>query len=111
MSISTIDIEVPSAKGVKITLESLFVEMNDGRTISVPLAWYPRLQYATQKERKNWRFIGKGHGIHWDNIDEDISIEGLIAGRPSGESLSSFEKFLKKRPNKTLQRTRTSSRR
>jgi hypothetical protein len=77
----------------------LSVDLSDGRSISVPLAWFPRLLYATQKERNNWRLIGSGHGIHWEDIDEDISVEGLIAGKPSGESQTSFEKWLKKRTN------------
>ena len=71
--------------------------MNDGRTISVPLEWFPRLVHATRAERNNWRLIGRGHGIHWEDIDEDISVEGLLAGRPSGESQESFKKWLSQR--------------
>ncbi|MCD4677298.1 MAG: DUF2442 domain-containing protein, partial [Desulfobacula sp.] len=73
------------------------IELDDGRTVSVPMVWYPRLLNALPQERKNWRLIGKGRGIYWDSIDEDISIEGILAGRPSGESQSSFKKWLESR--------------
>ena len=69
-------------------------ELSDGRTISVPLAWYPRLVHATQEERNNWELIGQGQGVHWPDLDEDLSVEGLIAGRPSGESQRSFKRWL-----------------
>jgi hypothetical protein len=97
MSTSAIEIEIPRAIDVKATKDTLTVELSDGRSISVPLQWYPRLVYATAEERKNWRLIGNGEGIHWEDLDEDISVEGLIAGRPSGESQESFKKWLKKR--------------
>ena len=76
------------------------VDLSDGRGISVPIAWFPRLLHSTEQERNNWRLIGKGHGIHWEDIHEDISIEGLLAGRPSGESKESFKKWLAKRSEK-----------
>jgi hypothetical protein len=97
MSTSAVEIELPLAQAVRITQDSLHVELADGRTISVPLGWYPRLLHATADERKNWRLIGTGRGIHWENIDEDISVEGLLAGRPSGESQASFKKWLTSR--------------
>jgi hypothetical protein len=97
MSISTVEIEVPLAQDVAVTKDTLCVDLSDGRTISVPLAWFPRLVYASPTERKNWKLIGSGHGIHWEDIDEDISVEGLLAGRPSGESQTSFAKWLEKR--------------
>ena len=77
-----------------VTEDTLQVELSDGRTTSVPLAWYPRLVHATQEERNNWELIGEGQGIHWSDLDEDLSIEGLIAGRPSGESQRSFKRWL-----------------
>ena len=98
--------EVPKAEGVKITSDSLNVDLSDGRSISVPLAWFPRLVHATAAERKNWRLIGKGHGIHWEAIDEDISVEGLLAGKPSCESQSSFKKWLSKRQTRLATRFR-----
>ncbi|MBN2395243.1 MAG: DUF2442 domain-containing protein [Candidatus Atribacteria bacterium] len=97
MTISAIEIEIPSAIDVHVTDDTLTVDLSDGRSISVPVSWYPRLIQATESERKNWRLIGKGHGIHWEDIDEDISIEGLLAGRPSGESQASLKRWLQSR--------------
>ena len=97
MSALAIEIQVPYAEDVTVTHEALNVDLSDGRTISVPVAWFPRLLYSTQKERDNWRLIGRGHGIHWEEIDEDISVEGLLAGKPSGESQASFKKWLDSR--------------
>ena len=97
MSTLAVKIEVPNINNVLITDDSLVVELDDGRTVSVPLAWYPRLLHASLEERNELRLIGKGCGIHWESIDEDISTEGLIAGRPSGESQTSFKKWLKSR--------------
>jgi hypothetical protein len=82
---------------ILFTKDTMAVDLSDGRTISVPIAWFPRLLHATQGERESWRLIGNGHGIHWDEIDEDINVEGLLAGRPSGESQKSFKKWLEKR--------------
>ena len=82
---------------VTVTEDTLSVDLNDGRTISVPLAWYPRLLHGTQEERRNWRFIGDREGIHWPDLDEDISIENLLSGKPSGESQSSFKRWLENR--------------
>lgn len=104
MTISAVEIEVPNAENVSVTEDSLSVDLSDGRTIAVPLAWFPRLLHATPEERKNWRLIGKGQGIHWKDIDEDISVEGLLAGRPSGESQESFKKWLNKRPSSLTSR-------
>ena len=97
MSISEVKIELPTALDISVTRDTLTVELSDGRTISVPLEWFPRLVHATPEERNNWRLIGKGQGIHWEDIDEDINIEGLLAGKPSGESQECFKKWLGKR--------------
>jgi hypothetical protein len=94
MSILAVEIEIPYAVDVHATEDTLTVDLSDGRTISVPLGWYPRLEHASSAERSKWRLIGKGQGIHWEDIDEDISVEGLLAGRPSGESQASFKKWL-----------------
>ncbi len=67
---------------VKFTKDTLSVALRDGRTITVPLAWYPRLFNATVAQRKNWRVAGGGYGIHWPDIDEDLSTEGLLRGAP-----------------------------
>ncbi|MGH9815082.1 MAG: DUF2442 domain-containing protein [Candidatus Acidiferrales bacterium] len=69
--------------GVSFTEDSLVVSLKDGRVISVPLAWYPRLLKATQAQRNNWRLIGPGYGIHWPDIDEDLSTEGMLRGAPA----------------------------
>ena len=92
MSISAPERTLPTAENVRVSYDSLSVELSDGRTISAPLAWYPRLLHASARERGHWRLIGRGHGIHWDDLDEDISVEGLLAGRASGESQASFKK-------------------
>ena len=68
---------------VETTEDELRVRLMDGRTISVPLAWYPRLLHATEHQRKNWEVAGGGYGIHWPEIDEDISTEGLLRGAPA----------------------------
>ncbi len=68
---------------VEFTEDTLGVTLMDGRTISVPLAWYPRLLNATKKQRKNWRIAGGGYGIHWPDLDEDLSTEGLLRGAPA----------------------------
>ena len=85
------------AENVRVTSESLSVELSDGRNVTAPLAWFPRLQHGTAKERNNWRLIGRGEGIHWPDLDEDISVEGLVLGNPSGESQPSFARWLEKR--------------
>jgi hypothetical protein len=105
MSISAIEIELPRAEDVTVTNDSLIVDLSDGRTISVPLEWFPRLLHAAAEERSNWRLIGRGHGIHWEDIDEDISVEGLLAGRPSGESQRSFKKWVDRRQSRLIRRS------
>ncbi len=97
MTTSAIEMEIPLGQAVRITQVSLHVDLTDGRTITAPLAWYPRLLHATPGERGMWRFIGGGRGIHWEALDEDISVEGLLAGRASGESQTSFKKWLTSR--------------
>ena len=92
-----VEIQVPNAESVTATDDTLSVDLSDGRTIAVPLAWFPRLVHASQEERNNWNLIGKGQGSHWESVDEDISVENLLAGRPSGESQTSFKKWLEER--------------
>ena len=81
MSSSAIEIIVPTATDVAVTDDTLPVDLSDGRSISAPLAWYPRLVHASESERNTWRLIGRGEGIHWPEVDEDISVAGLLAGR------------------------------
>ncbi|MFA4875706.1 MAG: DUF2442 domain-containing protein [bacterium] len=97
MTTSAVEMAVPNAERIMMTEDTLSVDLSDGRTISVPLAWFPRLLHATPAEKKNWRLIGKGQGVHWEDIDEDISVEGMLAGRRSGESRDSFKKWLERR--------------
>lgn len=105
MNISAVEIEIPQAQSVRVTVDTLHVDLSDGRTISVPVGWYPRLAYATSEERNEWRLIAQGRGIHWESIDEDISVEGLLAGRPSGESQTSFKQWLGARQSRQTKRS------
>lgn len=88
---------VPLALTVSVSDDTLSVSLSDGRTISVPLAWYPRLFHSNHRQRRNFRLVGRGQGIHWPDIEEDISVSGLIIGNPSRESRESFEAWLAKR--------------
>jgi Protein of unknown function (DUF2442) len=98
MSTSTVEVRSATATQVTVTNDTLTVELSDGRSISVPLAWYPRLLLGTVEERSRWRLIGQGRGIHWPDLDEDISVENLLVGRPSAESQHSLKKWLGRRP-------------
>lgn len=97
MSTSITKNETTYATQVVVTEDTLAVDLDDGRTISVPLSWYPRLLNGSQQERQNCRLIGHGEGIHWLDLDEDISTIGLLEGRPSAESQHSFQKRLESR--------------
>ncbi len=94
MSISTVEIHAVAATQVLIGDDTLTVDLSDGRSISVPLTWYPRLFHGTADERGRWRVIGQGNGLHWPDLDEDISVENLLAGKPSGESQRSLAVWL-----------------
>ena len=98
MTTLAIDMRLVSAQKVKVTGSAIIVDLMDGRTISAPLAWYPRLLHGSPQERNNWQLIGKGEGIHWPDLDEDLSVEGIILGKPSGESQLSFKRWLEARP-------------
>jgi len=97
MNTLAVNINIPKANNLSVTDDTLTVELDDGRTISVPLAWYPRLKDASAIERDNWRLIGGGQGMHWMDIEEDISVQGIISGIPSGESQKSFKLWLESR--------------
>ena len=97
MNSSTVEAQLPTAVTAHITDDMVSVDLSDGRSISVPLVWYPRLSHATAGERNNWRLIGGGRGIHWIDLDEDISVENLIKGQSSHESQSSFKRWLTQR--------------
>ena len=89
-----------SILAVRISKHLLTVGLQDGRSISVPLSWYPRLLHGSSGERGNWRLIGQGEGIHWPDLDEDISVTGLLEGTPSQESRESLQEWLKQRSSK-----------
>ncbi len=97
MNSSTVETQVPAATNAQFTDDTLSVDLSDGRMISVPVAWYPRLSHSTSEERDRWRLIGNGRGIHWPDLDEDISVENLLEGQPSGESQTSFKLWLDQR--------------
>jgi hypothetical protein len=94
---SLIDISETRAQRVSLTEDALVVDLVDGRTITIPLTWYPRLAHGSQAERAHWRLIGEGEGIHWPDLDEDISVEGLLAGRRSGETQASLRRWFESR--------------
>ena len=97
MNSSALELRVALAQQLSVTDDALVVDLVDGRTVSVPLSWYPRLAHGTPAERSNWRIIGRGEGIHWPDLDEDISVAGLLAGWPSGESQTSLRRWLETR--------------
>lgn len=99
------------ARTVSISRDALLVHLTDGRTISVPLTWYPRLLHGSPAERRKWRLTGRGIGVHWPDLDEDICIQGLLAGHPSHESSSSLEQWLRSRTASRKPRRRSKSRR
>ena len=107
MGSSTIDAPALAAS-VRVTGKTFEVILTDGRALSVPLDWYPRLAHGSPRERQHFRLLAGGHGIHWPELDEDISVSGLLAGLRSGESASSLKRWLAARrrpPNKALQPT------
>jgi hypothetical protein len=97
MSTSGTELKEAIAQGVTVGDDALVVDLADARTITVPLAWFPRLAHGTPAERANWRLIGGGVGIHWPDLDEDISVESLLAGRRSGETQASLRRWLQAR--------------
>lgn len=95
---STLVLEAePTAVDVQVSDAWLTVELMDGRTLRVPLTWYPRLVYATALERTHWQLLGNGYAIEWPDLDEHIGVEGLLAGRRSGESTHSLDRWLQGR--------------
>ncbi len=93
-----------AAVHVALTSDSLIVDLADGRSVSVPLAWYPRLLHGTARQRAKLRLVGRGEGIHWPDLDEDISVENVVLGKPSGESQESLKKWLAARGRKSSRR-------
>ena len=97
MSSSAIKIQMVKAQDVKVSDDSITVDLTDGRSVSVPIGWYPRLLHGSPDERANWRLIGQGEGIHWSDLDEDVSVENLIIGKSSGEGQRSLKRWLDER--------------
>lgn len=97
MNTSTVEVRLATAQNVSVTDDTLVIDLTDGRTISVPLTWYPRLLHGTPKERSHWRLIGQGEGIHWPDLDEDISVQHVLLGKPSQESQASLKRWLEAR--------------
>ena len=113
MTSSSLATETAEAKRVRVTGDVLVVELRDGRIVSVPLHWYPRLESGRAAERRNWTLIGPGTGIHWPDLDEDISVEGLLLGLRSAESAASLKRWRasRRRPaNKRMEPTRSGAR-
>jgi hypothetical protein len=102
MSISEAELKGATARNLSVSEDSLTVDLDDGRTIVVPLLWFPRLMNGTPAERANFRLIGNGSGIHWPDLDEDISIDSLLAGRRSGETQASLRRWLSSRERPSL---------
>jgi hypothetical protein len=97
MSTSGIDLREVAAQDVTVGEDALTVQLVDGRTLAVPVAWFPRLLHGTAQERSNFRLVGNGSGINWPDLDEDISVASLLAGRRSGETQESLRRWLKDR--------------
>ena len=97
MTISAPELKSPGAASASVSDDALCIELSDGRSITAPLAWYPRLLHATPAERDNLRLIGGGTGIQWPDIEEDISVESVLRGRPSMESATSLKRWLERR--------------
>lgn len=97
MSTSAIEPKLSQIQDVTIGRIHLTLKLADGRAVAAPLDWFPRLKAGTPKERRNWEFIGAGFGVHWPDLDEDISLENILDGRKSMESDKSFHKWLRAR--------------
>jgi uncharacterized protein DUF2442 len=105
MITSTQTTDTAKAKRVKITADALIVELKDGRAVSVPIRWYPRLAQGTPSERRRWQLIGPGIGIHWPALDEDISVKALLLGLASNESAASLRRWRASRRRSANKRT------
>lgn len=97
----TVNIESSRALDVHVTEDAITVDLSNGRAITVSLSWFPRLKHGRPEERENWKLIGNGHGIRWPDLDVEISVEGLLAGKPSSESQASFKMWLKGRVSRS----------
>src|SRR5437763_1047354 len=109
MTSSTLELRVPAIRSVVIRGSTLTFELEDGRSVTAPLDWFPRLREGTDKERQNWQRIGAGYGVHWPDLDEDISVENMVLGQRSLESERSFQAWLDRRPKRRRPPGRSSS--
>jgi len=100
MNTLVIEIQEARAQRASVDEDSLTIDLTDGRTVTAPLMWYPRLWYGTPEERNHFEIIGDGTIIHWFDLDEDLSIAGILAGRASGEKPQSLKRWLEERANK-----------
>ena len=94
---NSVEVTLARVLNVLVTDDTLSVDLEDGRTVSVPIGWYPRLASGTDSERSNFEISGTGYGVHWPDLDEDIGVEGLLLGKRSSESPNSFEQWLNRR--------------
>jgi len=97
MHSAVVTLTLPRVVSVTVTDDTLSVDLDDGRTIAVPIGWYPRLARGTPAERANFQISGAGYGIHWPELDEDVGVQGLLLGKKSTESPASFERWLQQR--------------
>ncbi len=104
MSSLAVEVQEPRGKSVKVSDEGLTVDLVDGRTIMVPLSWFPRLWHGTPQERNRFEIFGDGAYIHWPDLDEDLTVAGLLAGQRSGESPQSLKKWLDSRNTRSKRR-------
>jgi hypothetical protein len=100
MSSLAVEVQEPRAKSARVTDEGVIVDLIDGRTVVVPLAWFPRLWHGTPRERNHFEIFGEGGYIHWPDLDEDLTVAGLLAGRRSEESPQSLKQWLDSRTTK-----------
>ena len=106
MSTSTTERLGSRAVEVAVADDTLVLDLSDGRTLSAPIAWHPRLLHGTRRERAQWRLVGDGKGINWPDLDEDISVAGLLKGRSSGESQASLKRWLASRATLYIKKTK-----
>jgi hypothetical protein len=104
MSSLVVEVQEPRGKSVKVSDEGLTVDLVDGRTIVVPLVWFPRLWHGTPQERNHFEIFGDGAYIHWPDLDEDLTVAGRLAGQRSGESPQSLKKWLDSRKTRSKRR-------
>lgn len=97
MRFAVVTLTLPKVASVTVTDDTLSVDLDDGRTIAVPIGWYPRLAHGTPAEQAKFQLSGAGYGVHWPDLDEDIGVEGLLLGKKSTESPASFERWLRRR--------------